>query len=283
MTANDSQPLVAEPGAGRSGDDDRLDEILSVQNVSVRFGGLQALGDVSFDVRRGELFALIGPNGAGKTTLVNAVTSVYQPESGAKVQFLPKDGEPIDLTKLKPYQIARSGLARTFQNLGIFPRLSVLDNLLLGRYFHEKTGVFGGGLFSRSMRAEEVDSRTQVEAVIDLLDIARYRNEPVGSLPYGVQKRIELGRVLAMGPELLMLDEPMAGMTVDEKRDMVGYIFDIRAALGTTVLLIEHDMGVVMAIAERVMVLENGERIALGTPAEVQRDERVVAAYLGAE
>jgi branched-chain amino acid transport system ATP-binding protein len=182
---------------------------------------------------------------------------------------------------LKPHQIARRGVARTFQNLGVFPQLSVLDNLLLGRYANQKAGIFGGAFFSRRMRREEAEARTHVEALIELLDIAQFRREPVGSLPYGVQKRIELGRVLAMDPELLMLDEPMAGMSVDEKRDMVGYIFDIRAALGTTVLLIEHDMGVVMAIADRVMVIESGERIALGGPAEVQQDEHVISAYLG--
>jgi branched-chain amino acid transport system ATP-binding protein len=259
------------------------DPILSVSNVSIQFGGLRALDDVSFDVQRGELFALIGPNGAGKTTLVNAITSVYQPSPGAVVTFHPRSGETRDLRAMKPHEISRSGVARTFQNLGLFPKLSVLDNLLLGRYSHQRTGVFGGGFMGMRMRREEVAGRASVEEIIELLDIAHVRYEPVGSLPYGVQKRIELGRVLAMEPELLMLDEPMAGMSVDEKRDMVGYIFDVRAALGTTVLLIEHDMGVVMAIAERVMVIENGRRIAMGTAAEVQRDEQVIAAYLGAE
>jgi branched-chain amino acid transport system ATP-binding protein len=257
--------------------------ILDVRDVTVRFGGLLALEDVSFDVRRGELFALIGPNGAGKTTLVNAVTSVYQPQPGATVTFHPADGEPVTLTKLRPYQIARRGVGRTFQNLGSIPKLSVLENLLLGRFSHQRTGIFGGGVFSPRMRREGVAGREVVESIIELLHLARYRYEPVGSLPYGVQKRVELGRVLAMEPQLLMLDEPMAGMSVDEKRDMVSFIFDIRAALRTTVLLIEHDMGVVMAIAERVMVLENGRRIALGSPAEVQRDEQVIAAYLGSE
>ena len=257
------------------------DLILDVRSVSVRFGGLAALDDVSFDVRRGELFALIGPNGAGKTTLVNAITCVYRTQPGAEVTFRPAGQEPRPLIDLRPYQVARRGVARTFQNLGSFPKLSVLDNLLLGRYSHQRSGVIAGGLFSRRMRREEVAAREVVESIIELLDIARFRREPVGSLPYGVQKRIELGRVLAMEPELLLLDEPMAGMSVDEKRDMVGFIFDVRAALGTTVLLIEHDMGVVMAIADRVMVLDSGRRIALGSPAEVQRDERVIAAYLG--
>lgn len=257
------------------------DPILSVSDVSIKFGGLQALLDISFEVKRGELFSLIGPNGAGKTTLVNSVTSVYQPAAGASVVFRPAKGEPTELTTLKPYQIARRGVARTFQNLGVFPQLSVLDNMLLGRYSHQKTGTFGGGIFSRRMRREEVEAREHVEAIIELLDIAQYRYEPSGSLPYGVQKRIELGRVLSMEPELLMLDEPMAGMSVDEKREMVGYIFDIRAALGTTVLLIEHDMGVVMAISDRVMVIENGRRLATGTPSEVQANPDVIDAYLG--
>jgi branched-chain amino acid transport system ATP-binding protein len=260
------------------------DAILTVDAATVRFGGLTALSEVSFDVRRGELFALIGPNGAGKTTLVNAITGVYRTRPGAAITFRPGgEQEGIPLTNLRPYQIARRGVARTFQNLGSFPKLSVLDNLLLGRYAHQRSGVFGGGTFGPRMRREEVAAREVVESIIELLDIARFRREPVASLPYGVQKRIELGRVLAMEPELLMLDEPMAGMSVDEKRDMVGFIFDIRAALGTTVLLIEHDMSVVMAIAERVMVLDNGQRIALGSPAEVQRDEGVVAAYLGTD
>jgi branched-chain amino acid transport system ATP-binding protein len=257
------------------------DPILEVRSATVRFGGLTAVADVSFDVARDELFALIGPNGAGKTTLVNAVTGVYRTRPGAEVTFRPTPDAPQPLTNLRPYQISRIGVGRTFQNLGSFPKLSVLDNLLLGRYSHQRTGVFGGGTFSPRMRREEVAGREFVESIIDLLDLARFRHDAVGSLPYGVQKRIELGRVLAMEPQLLMLDEPMAGMSVDEKRDMVGFIFDVRAALGTTVLLIEHDMGVVMAIADRVMVLDNGRRIALGTPAEVQRDEGVIAAYLG--
>jgi branched-chain amino acid transport system ATP-binding protein len=257
------------------------DAILEVRSATVRFGGLTAVADVSFDVARDELFALIGPNGAGKTTLVNAVTGVYRTRPGSEVTFRPTPDARQPLTNLRPYQISRMGVGRTFQNLGSFPKLSVLDNLLLGRYSHQRTGVFGGGTFSPGMRREEVAGREFVESIIDLLDLARFRDEAVGSLPYGVQKRIELGRVLAMEPQLLMLDEPMAGMSVDEKRDMVGFIFDVRAALATTVLLIEHDMGVVMAIADRVMVLDNGRRIALGTPAEVQRDEGVIAAYLG--
>jgi branched-chain amino acid transport system ATP-binding protein len=259
-----------------------VEAILEVRSATVRFGGLTAVDDVSFDVRRDELFALIGPNGAGKTTLVNAVTGVYRTRSGGTISLRRRRGDEHDLTGLRPYQIARLGVGRTFQNLGSFPQMSVLDNLLLGRYAHTRTGVFAGGTYAPRMRNEEVAAREYVESVIELLDVARFRHEPVGSLPYGVQKRIELGRVLALEPELLMLDEPMAGMSIDEKRDMVGFIFDIRAALGTTVLLIEHDVGVVMAIADRVMVLDNGERIALGTPAEVQRDEGVISAYLGA-
>ena len=272
MTATAATSAIASPAT---------ESILDVNAATIRFGGLTAVADVSFDVRRGELFALIGPNGAGKTTLVNAVTGVYRTRAGGTIAFRPRAGAEQELTGLRPYQISRLGVGRTFQNLGSFPKMSVLDNLMLGRFSHQRSGVFGGGTFAPRMRSEEVAAREFVESVIELLDIARFRNDPVGSLPYGVQKRIELGRVLAMEPELLMLDEPMAGMSIDEKRDMVGFIFDIRAALGATVLLIEHDMGVVMAIADRVMVLENGRRIALGTPAEVQRDEGVIAAYLG--
>lgn len=259
------------------------DPILEVADVSVRFGGLAALTDISFSVQRGELFALIGPNGAGKTTLVNSVTSVYTPQPGARVTFNSDKSGSFELLGMKPHRIARVGLARTFQNLGLFTKLSVLDNLMLGRYFHGRTGVFGGGFMTPRMRREEVENRERVEEIIELLDIAGVRHEPVGSLPYGVQKRIELGRVLAMEPELLMLDEPMAGMSVEEKQDMVGFIFDVRAALGTTVFLIEHDMGVVMAIAERVMVIDNGVHVATGTPSEVKSDQAVIAAYLGDE
>ena len=257
------------------------DPILSMSSMTVQFGGVRACDSIDMEIERGELFALIGPNGAGKTTLVNSVTGIYVPRPDASIDFHPRSGGDVDLLSLRPFEIARSGVARTFQNLGLFQSENLLTNLMLGRYTHEKTGVLSGGLFSRRAVRNELRSREAIEQIIDLLQLGEYRRDLVGELPYGVQKRIELGRVLVMEPELLMLDEPMAGMSVDEKRDMVGYIFDIRAALGTTVLLIEHDMGVVMAIADRVMVIESGERIALGGPAEVQQDEHVISAYLG--
>ena len=261
--------------------------ILEVSSVTVAFGGVTACADVSFEVKRGELFALIGPNGAGKTTLVNAITGIYAPLPGGAVNFNDKSGRSHDLLSRRPYQIARLGVARTFQNLGLFAEQSVLDNLMLGRYQHHKrrfgNGMLGAGLFMPGAVRHELEAREAVEQVIELLEISEYRWDLVGSLPYGVQKRIELGRVLAMEPELLLLDEPMAGMAVEEKQDMVRVLFDIRVELGTTFLLIEHDMGVVMAIADRVMVLDFGRRIGLGAPEDIKRDDAVIAAYLGSE
>jgi branched-chain amino acid transport system ATP-binding protein len=259
------------------------ESILSLRDVTVQFGGLRACDNVSVDIERGELFALIGPNGAGKTTVVNAITGIYRPTPGARITYRDRQGESHDLVGRKPHQIVRMGLARTFQNLGLFPSLSVLDNLMLGRYTHQKAGVLAGGFYTRKAVREEVEAREAVEKVIDLLEIQEHRWDAVGDLPYGIQKRIELGRVLAMEPDLLLLDEPMAGMTVDEKLDIVRFIFEVRLELDVTVVLIEHDMAVVMSIAERVLALNFGQPIALGTPEEVQRDEDVIAAYLGAD
>ena len=259
------------------------DPLLTIDNLTVQFGGVRACDGISATVERGELFALIGPNGAGKTTLVNAVTGVYVPNEGASVTLHPREGATLDLLSYRPFQIARCGVARTFQNLGLFRSESVLTNLMLGRYIHQKTGIFGGGLFTKKAVQQELETRASVEEIIELLDLGDVRRELVGGLPYGVQKRIELGRVLAMEPELLMLDEPMAGMSVEEKQAMIRYIYAAQDELDMTVFLIEHDMGVVMSIADRVMVLDFGKRIALGTPSEVQQDERVIAAYLGAE
>jgi branched-chain amino acid transport system ATP-binding protein len=257
--------------------------ILSLDNVTVKFGGLRACDSVKFDVERGEMFALIGPNGAGKTTVVNAITGIYQPEHGASIRYTDREGDTIELLGRKPHDIVRHGVARTFQNLGLFPSLSTLDNLMLGRYIHQRKGVLSGGLFLPSAIREEVESREAVEHVIDLLEIPQYRWEPVGELPYGVQKRIELGRVLAMEPDIVLLDEPMAGMTVEEKLDIVRFIYEVRLELGITVVLIEHDMAVVMSIADRVMALNFGQPIIVGTPAEVQADPEVIRAYLGTE
>ena len=259
------------------------DAVLSLQDVTVTFGGLRACDGVSFDVERGELFALIGPNGAGKTTVVNSITGVYQPDPGAEITFRARDGKPVGLTGRKPHQIVRLGIARTFQNLGLFPELSVLDNLMLGRYIHQRRGVLAGGFFLSSAVREEVEQREAVERVIELLELSSFRWEHVGELPYGVQKRVEFGRVLAMEPELLLLDEPMAGMGTEEKQDIVRFIFEVRAELDVSILLIEHDMAVVMSIADRVMALNFGRSIALGTPDTVQREPDVIEAYLGAD
>jgi len=259
------------------------DPILSIDNLTVQFGGVRACDSIAVEIERGSLFALIGPNGAGKTTLVNAVTGIYEPLEGARVDYHPRDAPTENLLSYRPFQISRLGVARTFQNLGLFPSETVLTNLLLGRYNHEKTSLIGGGLFTPKAVRSEVAARRAIEPIIELLDLGPVRDEVVGGLPYGVQKRIELGRVLVMEPQLLMLDEPMAGMSVEEKQDMIRYVYAALDELATTVFLIEHDMGVVMSIADRVMVLDFGRKIAVGSTDEVQEDERVIAAYLGAE
>lgn len=257
--------------------------VLDVEHVTVQFGGLKACDDVTFRISKGELFALIGPNGAGKTTVVNAITGIYSPIPGAVIHFTDAGGEKHDLLGQKPHRIVRRGIARTFQNLALFDELTVLDNLLLGRYVHSRTGMFSGGLFLGKAVKDELRQRDVVERIIDLLEIAAYRKEAVGELPFGIRKRLEFGRALAQEPHLLLLDEPMAGQNLEEKKEMVRFIADVRAELGTTMLLIEHDMGVVMSIAERIMVLSFGKVIGVGTPEEIQKDPNVIEAYLGAE
>jgi branched-chain amino acid transport system ATP-binding protein len=250
---------------------------LRIEHLGLRFGGVVALSDVSLTIGQGELAAIIGPNGAGKTSLLNTISGLYAPTTG-DLSF-----EGTSLRGRKPHQIARLGIARTFQNLGLFAGMTVLDNLLLGRHVHLRTGLLAAGMFWGPAQREEVAHRERVEDIIDFLEIERVRKHVVGTLSYGLQKRVELGRALAQSPRLLLLDEPMAGMNVEEKEDMARFILDIHEERGVTVVMIEHDMGVVMDISQRVHVLEFGKRIASGTPDEVRADPAVIRAYLGQE
>ncbi len=250
---------------------------LEIAGVSKAFGGVQAVNRVSFEVRPGEILSVIGPNGAGKTTLINCVNGVFHPEEGRILL----DG--ADITRLPPPKIAALGIARTFQNIALFRGMTVLDNLMLGRHIHMKNGVFRAVLYWGPGRREEVAHRTVVEDIIDFLEIEALRKRVVGSLPYGLQKRVELGRALALRPKVLLLDEPMGGMNIEEKEDMARFILDVNDEWGTTIVLIEHDMGVVMDISQRVVVLDLGSKIAEGTPQVVKNDPQVVKAYLGAK
>ena len=248
---------------------------LEVSALSLRFGGVTALRDVSFAVADKALVAIIGPNGAGKTSLLNCISGLCRPQSGR----VALDGE--DLTRLSPHQRARSGLSRTFQNLGLFKGMTVLENLMVGRHLHEKTGLLGGGLFFGSARREEIAHRESVVQIAGFLEIDHLLRKVVGTLAYGLQKRVELGRALALEPRLLLLDEPMAGMNSGEKKEMARFIVEINERRGTTIAMIEHDMGVVMGLSHRICVLDFGEKIADGTPQEVRDSPAVQAAYLG--
>jgi branched-chain amino acid transport system ATP-binding protein len=251
--------------------------LLVVDDVSVRFAGVKALTSVSFEVQPGELFAIIGPNGAGKTSLLNVISRVYQPVAG-QVTF---DGR--DLLRLKIYQVARAGIARTFQSLGQFPNTTVLDYLLLGRHTRMQSGILLGGLYIGRTRSEEKKNRAYCLHLLSLLGLERWHSFPLRSLPYGLQKRADIARALALEPRLLLLDEPVAGMSVEETEDIAAAILDIKEQLGVTQVLVEHDMAMVMGIADSVLVLDFGRVIALGSPAEVQANPDVIKAYLGEE
>jgi len=253
--------------------------LLSAQHLSVRFGGLLAVNDVSFDVHEGEVFTLIGPNGAGKTTVFNLISRIYQPTSG-HITYAGPQGE-LRLTEQAPHTVAQLGIARTFQNIELFEHASVLANLLIGRHTRRETGLWRELLFTPGTRAAEVRAREKVEEVIDFLDLQHYRDTLVGGLPYGVRKVVELGRALATEPRLLLLDEPSSGLNVEETDDMAFWIEDIASDLGITVLMVEHDMSLVSRVSDRVLAMNQSEVLALGTPAEVQAHPGVVEAYLG--
>jgi len=252
---------------------------LSVQNISLSFGGIQALTGVGFDVRKGEILAIIGPNGAGKTSMLNCINNFYQPDEGRIIFRV--DNEGHDLTRLPPHRIAQLGIARTFQTIALYTGLSTVDNLLAARHIHMHQSMFGSMFYWLGAQREEVDNRRVVEEIIDFLEIEHIRKATVGALPYGLRKRVELGRALALEPKLLLLDEPMTGMNVEEKEDMARFVLDIHELQKTTIVLIEHDMGLVMDISERVVVLDFGLKIAEGTPDEIRNNPTVIQAYLG--
>ncbi|OQY15766.1 MAG: ABC transporter ATP-binding protein [Desulfobacterium sp. 4572_20] len=253
-------------------------DFFSIHNLSIAFGGLTAVDNISFDVAKKSIFSIIGPNGAGKTTIFNCISGLYTPDSG-KIVF---KGE--DIIGLRPHKIAIKGIARTFQNIELFSRMTTMENLMLGRHIHIKTGVLSGATFFRRKSPaarEEIKHRERVEQIIDLLDLQSARNQFVGGLPYGTQKLIELGRALALEPELLLLDEPSAGMNTEEKQDLIFWIKDIQDVLGVTILLIEHDMKVVMDISDRILAINFGKFITEGGPEEVHKHPEVLKAYLG--
>ena len=251
------------------------DILLSVKDISLRFGGVRALTDVSFDIHEGEIFAIIGPNGAGKSSMLNCINGFYHPQEGT-ITF---KGE--ERRQMRPHEAAAQGISRTFQNIALFKGMTTLENVMTGRMLKMKASFVEQALYTLRGRQEEIAHREKVEEVIDFLEIQAIRKTPVGRLPYGLQKRVELARALAAEPELLLLDEPMAGMNVEEKEDMCRFVLSTNHELGTTIALIEHDMGVVMDLSDRVVVLDYGKKLAEGTPGEVRGNQDVIDAYLG--
>jgi len=251
------------------------DVLLKVEDVSLAFGGVRALSDISFELRRHEMLAIIGPNGAGKSSMLNCINGFYHPQQG-RITY-----KGVTRQAMRPHEAAAQGIARTFQNIALFKGMSTLDNIMTGRNLKMRTGLLAQALYWGPAIKEEIREREAVERIIDFLEIQAIRKTPVGRLPYGLQKRVELGRALAAEPDLLLLDEPMAGMNLEEKEDMCRFILDVKEEFGTTIVLIEHDMGVVMDISDRVVVLDYGRKIADGSPDEVKRNQAVIDAYLG--
>jgi len=251
------------------------DVLMDLRRITLRFGGVVAIGDISFNIQQGEIRAIIGPNGAGKSSMLNVISGFYVPQEG-EVWF---NGEKRAATK--PYSVARQGIARTFQNIALFEGMSVLDNIMTGRLNHMKAGIFSQAIWRGRAEKEEFENREKAEQVIDFLEIQNIRKTPVSRLPYGLKKRVELARALAAEPKLLLLDEPMAGMNVEEKEDMSRFILDVNDEFGTTICLIEHDMGVVMDLSDRVVVMDYGRKIGDGTPEEIRNNQAVIDAYLG--
>jgi len=271
-----STPVTAQPESYTTEDGRNIGGVvMEMKNITLRFGGVTAIKDISFDIREGEVRAIIGPNGAGKSSMLNVINGFYHPQEG-EIWYLGKKRGPM-----KPYEIARQGIARTFQNIALFRGMTTLDNIMTGRLTKMKSGIFSQAIWKGRAEAEEIEQREKAERVIDFLEIQHIRKAPVGSLPYGLQKRVELGRALVAEPSLLLLDEPMAGMNVEEKEDMSRFILDVNDEFGTTIALIEHDMGVVMDISDRVVVMDYGAKIGDGTPDEVRNNQKVIDAYLG--
>ena len=250
---------------------------LHIENISLNFGGIRALQQIDFSVRQGEILAVIGPNGAGKTSLINSINGFYNPQEGAIVF------QGRDITRLPPYKRAQLGISRTFQNIALYTNMTALDNLMAARHIHMKSNLLTGAIFWGPAQREEIQHRRFVEEIIDFLEMEAIRKTIVGNLSYGLRKRVELGRALALEPTLLLLDEPMAGMNVDEKEDMARFILDIHERQHMTIMLIEHDMGLVMDISDRVVALDFGRKIAEGTPDDIKHNEAVIKAYLGQE